>query len=86
LDHRNTISEQHTTAALNFEYDFRYLLDKDPESPEEWKTFYDKFGIEMTPEETKNPDWIQIMAIRFLIANSERMSPEIIEHNFFTQL
>ena len=86
LDRNIRTSDKNITTALNIEYDFRYLLDTHPSDQEKWVVFYEKLGIKITPEQKKHSDWIQTMAVRFLVANNTRMTPETIEHNFFTQL
>ncbi len=79
-------SEKSKILGVNLEHDFRYLLETQPVNSAEWKTFYEKYGITISPEEVGNPDWIQVMAVRFLIANSDKVTPEIVESQFFSQL
>jgi hypothetical protein len=79
-------SEKSKVLGVNLDHDFRYLLERHPTDPLEWKTFYEKYGIAVSPEEVRNPDWVQVMAVRFLVANSDKITPEIVENQFFSQL
>jgi hypothetical protein len=53
---------------------------------EQWKEFYKKHGMNLNTQDTSTPDWIQVSAVQFMIANKNILSDDILCHTFFVRL